>query len=86
VASRKGCLAVLSEKTAHVEVRCAGFYCPRDGMGRRPGSTLTSWDKLEDIAAESDLSDGVVPGDRLSFPTAAHLVVGDFLAGRGGKQ
>ena len=31
-----------------------------------PSSTLTSWNGWWDIAAESDLIDGVVPGDRLT--------------------
>jgi len=33
VASRKDCLALSVEKTAHVEVRCAGFYLLAEGSG-----------------------------------------------------
>jgi len=56
VGSRKDCLAVLSEKNSsrRSTLRGGSTVLVTEWVADL-GKTLTSWDKLEDIAAESEL-------------------------------
>ena len=58
--------SVAESDSARISGECAGGNLLFREKARRPGRTLTSCDGWWDIAAGSDLSDGIVPGDRLT--------------------